>query len=128
MSETIHVIDPIKNLTLSMGGKKVQIAAGRLDYYSGDQGAFVTIRPNDSSVEPLTLSVAPADKGRRIFGRSGSLRLMGPATAALDPEAIDPGVMSWTQVCSCNADRLKKELMALEPVWSEPDLTAMGLA
>lgn len=128
MAETIHVIDPIKNLTLSMGGKKVQIQAGRLDYYSGLNGAFVTIRPNDPALEPLTLSVAPADKGRRIFGRSGSLRLMGSAEAALDPEAIDPGIMSWTQVCSCNAARLKRELLELEPVWTETDLVAMGLS
>lgn len=124
-----HVIEPIKNLTLSMGGERVQVAEGRLDYYTSPAGTTVTVRyHNQPDKEPLVLTVAPADAGRRVFGRRGTLRLMGYAAAATDPDEIDPGVMTWTQVCSCNAARLKKELLALEPVLAEPDLTAMGLS
>jgi hypothetical protein len=126
MTQT-HVTDPIKDLTLSIGGKKIQIAAGRLDYYSTRETTMVTIRPNDGS-EPLVLTVAPADAGRRVFGRRGTLRLLGYAAAATDIGEIDPGVMTWTQVCSCNAARLKRDLMALEPVLSADELTAMALA
>lgn len=124
-----RVIDPVKNLTLSMGGQKIQVAAGRLDYYSGPTVTMVTIRPNDGS-EPLILTVAPADAGKRIFGRRGSLRVMGYAAAATDPDEIDPGVMTWSQVCSCpgaGGAVLKKELLALEPVLSDGELTALGL-
>lgn len=128
MAETIHVIEPVKNLTLSIGGEKIQVQSGRLDYYTSSAGTFVTIRHLDESREPIVLSVAPADAGRRVFGRQGSLRLMGYAAAATDPEEIDPGVMTWSQVCSCNAATLKKNLLALEPVLAESDLTAMGVA
>jgi hypothetical protein len=126
MTQT-HVTDPIKDLTLSIGGERIQVAAGRLDYYSTREVTMVTIRPQDGS-EPLVLTVAPADAGRRVFGRRGTLRLLGYAAAATDIGEIDPGVMTWTQVCSCNAARLKRDLMALEPVLSEDELTAMALA
>lgn len=126
----IHVIDPIKDLTLSIGGERIQIASGRLDYYSEGLKAYVTIQPNvyEGAPEPLVLAVAPADAGRQVFGRRGTLRLLGYAGAATDPAEIDPGVMTWTQVCSCNAARLKKELLALEPVLAEADLVAMEMA
>jgi hypothetical protein len=126
MTQT-HVTDPIKDLTLSIGGERIQVAAGRLDYYSTREVTMVTIRPQDGS-EPLVLTVAPADAGRRVFGRRGTLRLLGYAAAATDIGEIDPGVMTWTQVCSCNAARLKRDLMALEPVLSADELTAMALA
>jgi hypothetical protein len=113
MTQT-HVTDPIKDLTLSIGGERIQVTMG-------------TIRPQDGS-EPLVLTVAPADAGRRVFGRRGTLRLLGYAAAATDIGEIDPGVMTWTQVCSCNAARLKRDLMALEPVLSADELTAMALA
>mgnify|MGYP003577232830 CR=1 FL=1 len=127
MTQT-HVTDPIKDLTLSIGGEKIQVAAGRLDYYSTREVTMVTIRPQDPEREPIVLTVAPADAGRRVFGRRGTLRLLGYAGAPTDIGEIDPGVMTWTQVCSCNAARLKKDLMALEPVLSEDELTAMALA
>lgn len=127
MTQT-HVIDPVKNLTLSIGGEKIQVQAGRLDYYSSPGTTMVTIRPKDPEREPIVLTVAPADAGRRVFGRQGQLRLMGYAAAATDPEEIDPGVMTWTQVCSCNAATLKKDLLALEPVFTDNDLQAMGLS
>jgi len=126
-TDPIHVIEPIKNLTLSIAGGKTQVATGRLDYYSSPSGTYVTIRPNEyeGAVDPLVFAVAPADAGRRVFGRQGSLRLLGPAAAAVDPDAIEPGVMSWSQVCSCNAARLKKELLSLEPVLVEHDVAAL---
>lgn len=127
-SASIHVIEPIKNLTLMLGGEKIQVPEGRLDYYSAGPTAFATIRYKDSAKEPIVLTVAPADAGRRVFGRSGSLRVMGYAAAATDPGEIDPGVMTWTQVCSCNAKRLKGELLALEPVLTDGDLQSMGLS
>lgn len=125
---TTHVIEPVKNLTLSIGGEKIQVPEGRLDYYTSPSGTFVTIRYKDESKEPLVLTVAPADAGRRVFGRRGTLRVMGYAVAATDPGEISPGVMAWTQVCSCNAKRLKGELLALEPVLTDGDLQTMGLA
>ena len=126
MTQT-HVIEPVKDLTLSIGGKKVQVAAGRLDYYTTREVTMVTIRPNDPEREPIILTVAPADAGRRVFGRRGTLRLLGYEAAATDIGEIDPGVMTWTQVCSCNAARLKRDLLALEPVLSDDELTAMAL-
>lgn len=127
-STAIHVTEPFRNLTLSISGKRIQVAQGRLDYYSTTKASTVTIRPTDTKQEPILLAVAPADYGRRVFGRRGTLRLMGYAAAATDPDAIDPGSMTWTQVCSCNAARLKRELLELEPVLSENDLLAMELA
>jgi hypothetical protein len=126
-TDPIHVIEPIKNLTLSISGQKIQVATGRLDYYSSPSGTYVTVRPNayTGAPEPLVLAVAPADAGRRVFGRQGSLRLLGYAAAATDPDEIDPGVMSWSQVCSCNAARLKRELLSLEPVLIEHDVAAL---
>lgn len=124
----IHVTEPVRDLTLSIGGEKIQVPEGRLDYYSSPVGTFVSIRYKDPAKEPLVLTVAPADAGRRVFGRQGTLRVMGYAAAATDPGEIDPGVMVWTQVCSCNARTLKKELMALEPVLTGGDLTSMGVS
>ena len=125
---TIHVIEPVRNLTLSIGGQKIQVSTGRLDYYSQGGTAFVTVRHQDEAKDPLIPAAAPADAGRQVFGRRGTLRVMGYAAAATDPGEIDPGVMVWTQVCSCNAKRLKGELLALEPVLTDGDLQTMGLA
>lgn len=127
-SASTHVIEPIKDLTLHISGSTIQVVSGRLDYYTNANGTFATIRSTDPAQDPIILTVAPADAGRRVFGRRGTLRLMGYAAAATDPDEIDPGQMTWTQVCSCNAARLKKELLAMEPVLSETDLAALGLA
>lgn len=128
---TTHVIEPVKNLTLSISGEKIQIASGRLDYYTSKDATLVTVRSLDGERDPLLLAVAPADAGRRVFGRRGTLRLLGYAAAATDPGEIDPGVMTWQQVCSCpgaGGAALKRELLALQPVLSDGDLQTMGLA
>lgn len=126
-TDPIHAVEPIKNMTISIAGQKIQVASGRLDYYSSPSGTYVTIRPNEyeGAVDPLIFAVAPADAGRRVFGRQGSLRLLGYAAAGTDPDEIEPGQMTWTQVCSCNAARLKKELFSLEPVLVEHDVAAL---
>lgn len=126
-TDPIHVIEPVKNLTLSIAGQKIQVASGRLDYYSSPSGTYVTVRPTDypGAPEPLVLAVTQADAGRRVFGRRGELRLLGYAAAATDPDEIEPGIMVWTQVCSCNARRLKEELLQMEPVLVEHDVAAL---
>lgn len=99
---TIHLVEPVRNLVLMVDGKKVVVNEGRLDYY----GSTVTVRPKEPTRDLIVLSVPPADQGKRVFGRRGSLRVIGEGA----------GTMTWTQVCSCNAAALKKELLALEPV------------
>lgn len=106
----IHLVDPVRNLTLNLDGQRIQVREGRLDYY----GAKVAIRPKDPTREPIILEVAPTDQTKRQFGRQNSLRVIGyNADAPFDALA---GTLTWTQVCGCNAQALKTELLGLPQV------------
>lgn len=104
----VHVIEPVKALTLDLDGKKVQVSQGRLDYF----GDVVTVTPLNLAEPTLVLDVPPSDAGRTSFRKRDMIRVM----ATGEDGEVSAGLLQWQQVCSCNAATLKKQLLAIDPI------------